>query len=399
MEMPGIDISRVRTRVDIKEFVELPWRVYRDDGNWTPPIKKKVMDLIHCSRHPFWQFAERELFLARRGGRAVGRIAAIIDRKHNEHVMDMAGAWGFFECCRDPEAAVGLFWAAEEWIRQRQMRILRGPLSPSLNYEAGLLVKGFDIPSTIMLPYNPPYYADFVYACGYGKEKDLYSFRIPKDYQPPAWAYEISRQVVDRDEFTLRMPGRKNFPKELVRFNALFAECWKDNWGFVPMTPAEIDYAAKEFIQLIEPEFAFFICHRNREIGVFLGILDANPFLKRLNGKLGLAALVRKLLYWPEINGLRVLLFGIMEEFRDKGAAMVVFDHLMKRLRSEGRFNYIEAGWTLADNQSINHIFGEGGLTPSRILRIFRKDVNRANGRVGDAGWLSAGSGEPRLFS
>ena len=176
--MAPVEIVPVENSSEMNAFVDLPWEIYAGNENWVPPLKSRVRRLLDPSRHPFWKFSERVLFLARRDSEVVGRIAGILDHNANRFRNEKAGAWGFFECRDDVRAAAALFGAVEAWARRKGMTHLRGPLSPSTNYETGLLIEGFQYPPVIMMPYNPPYYLDLVESCGFQKEKDLVALLI-----------------------------------------------------------------------------------------------------------------------------------------------------------------------------------------------------------------------------
>lgn len=373
--MAGVEIIQVTRRGNIKAFIDLPWQIYRGDPNWIPPIKSEVARLLNPKNHPFWRFSERDLFLARRGQDVVGRIAAIVDGNYNRYHNEKMGIWGFFECMQDPEAAVALFSAAERWVRSKGMESLRGPLNPSTNYEVGLLVHGFDSPPTLMMTYNPPYYPELVRYCGFKKEKDLLSFYFSRDYEPPDWAIPLAEHVAGKEEITIRHIDPKNVEAEIILLNRVYNECWAHNWGFVPMTDDEMRETVRNLKQILDRDWAFFLCHKDEPVGVFVCLPDINPLLKHFNGKLGPSALVKKYLYWSDINGLRILMFGVKEKYRQMGVPLVAFDHIMRVLRNQEKYQYIEAGWTLEDNDAINRFFMEGGTDPYKRYRIYKKTV------------------------
>jgi hypothetical protein len=157
-----VNAGAVRGHSELEAFVGLPYRLHRGSTVWSPPLRRDVRALLDPARNPFFDHAERELFLARLGGRVVGRIAAISDRLHDETHGDRVGFFGFFESVDDPAVARALFDAANDWLRARQRDTLRGPVSPSINDEAGLLVDGFETPSVLMMPHNPRYYPALV---------------------------------------------------------------------------------------------------------------------------------------------------------------------------------------------------------------------------------------------
>ena len=373
--MTKLEVIPVRSGKDLKDFIDLPWRLYQDDPLWVPPLKGAQKKLLTPGRHPFWEFSQRELFLARRGSRAVGRIAAIVDRNYNGYHHEKAGAWGFFESENDPEAAMGLFLAAEKWCRTQGLEFIRGPLNPSTNYEIGLLIQGLDSPPALMMPYNPTYYLDLIAGCAYVKEKDLLSYRVSKDYRLPEWALPLAERFEQKNEITIRNMDKAVLEQEVLLANRIYNECWSDNWGFVPLTREEAYLTVREMSRIFDPELAFFLYRGDEVIGVLTCLPDINPLLKRLNGKMGLGALYKKYRYGSEIRGLRAIVFGIKKEYRQLGAPLSALHHLMKVLYAGDRYDYLEMGWTLEDNEAINRIMAEGGIEPAKCYRIFRKEL------------------------
>jgi GNAT superfamily N-acetyltransferase len=314
--------------------------------------------------------------MAARGLEPVGRIACVVDHDHNRHHNERMGIWGFFETAQDPEVAVALFGAAEAWAREKGMAFLRGPLNPSMNYEVGMLVEGFDAPPTLMMTYNPKYYPELVHHCGYRKEKDLLAYRFELGSALPEWTFALADKLAAREDITIRLGDRKNLETELRLMNRIYNECWSRNWGFVPMTDAEILETGRTLVHFWDRDLAFFLCHKEEPVGVCLILPDLNPLLKRLNGRLGLSALIKKYLYWSEITGLRGFLFGVKEEYRQMGLPWVALHHLVRVLRTKPQFRYIELGWNLEDNQAINRLYEEGGVMPSKRYRIYRKELS-----------------------
>ncbi len=367
-----LSVRPVAGRSDMKKFIDLPWSIYKDYPLWVPPIKSSVAKLLDRKKHPFWQFSEGEFFLAKRDGKVVGRIAAIIDGNSNAYCNETVGAWGFFECFQDNETACELFSAAEQWVRERGMSAIRGPLNPSTNYEVGLLIEGFAKAPALMMPYNPAYYLDLIYGVGYRKEKDLFSYRFSRDHEVPQWMFELSQRICTHNDITIRCP--KKWKRDDVRLLCnIYKECWAENWGFVPTTEREDDELAKDLLFLIEPDLAFFIYYSGEPVGIGVLLPDLNPFLKRLNGSLGISALLKKYLYQSEIKGLRGLLFGVKNNYRQLGLHLVSLEHVMKVVRATDKYEYTEMGWTLEDNEAINRLFSEGGLAPDKRYRIYQK--------------------------
>jgi hypothetical protein len=331
--------------------------------------------MLDPRKHPFWEFSERVLFLARRGSETVGRIAGIIDRRHNQVHSEKMGSWGFFECADDPEAAAALFSSVETWVRQKRMTFMRGPLSPSMNNETGLLIEGFDYPPVLMMPYTPPYYPRLVESCGFVKEKDLLAFLIDGDYRLPEWMDRLADRVAQKKGVHIRRACRKDAASEFDLIKEIYNASWASNWGFVPLTDNEMRDIQKNVMPFVDPDLVFFIYYDGEPAAACVIFPDINPMLKRLNGRIGLLGLLKFLIYRREIKGLRLLLFGIKERYRQLGLPMLAFHHIYEIARKQKKFQYLELGWTLEDNEAINSLAEEAGARPYKKYRIFGKSL------------------------
>ena len=373
--MAGTEIVVVEGGADFRDFIALPWSLYADHPRWVPPLRKEVRRLLDPQRHPFWATAERQLFLARRGSQTVGRIAGIVDRCSNEFHGERMAIWGFFECADDPEAAAALFAAVETWARGKGMTFLRGPLSPSTNYEAGFLVEGFDYPPALMMPYNPPYYATLAESSGFAKEKDLLAFLIEGDYLLPDWMDSLAARIARKKGIEIRPFHPKDQDAEFARIREIYNDSWSSNWGFVPLSEGEMRDFQKAVMTFADPDLAFFIYYENDPAAVCVIFPDVNPLLKRLNGRIGLLGVLKALFYRREITGLRCLMFGIKEKYRQMGIPMLAFHHIFEVVRKKGKYRSLEMGWTLEDNEAVNALALEAGARPYKRYRIFGKTL------------------------
>jgi len=374
--MAGIEIIVAKGGSELKDFIDLPWRIYAGYPHWVPPLKKEVRRMLDPHRHPFWEFSEGILFLARRGSETVGRIAGIIDRHYNEFHNEKMGIWGFFECADDPDAAAALFSSVETWALRKGMTFVRGPLSPSTNYEVGLLVEGFQYPPALMMAYNPPYYPRLVESCGFTKEKDLLAFLIDGNYQPPDWMDRLAERIARKKGIHIRPARPKDADSEFALIREIYNDAWSDNWGFVPLSDHEMRDIQENVMKFVDPEMVFFIDYEDEPAAFCVIFPDMNPLLKRLNGRIGLTGMLKYLLYRREINGLRLLMFGIKEKFRQLGLPMLALHHTYKLAREKEKYRYLELGWTLEDNESINSLAEEVGARRYKKYRIFRKPLS-----------------------
>jgi len=373
--MAGIEIITVDGGSELQDFIDLPWKIYAGHPNWVPPLKKDVRRLLDPQKHPFWEFSERVLFLARRGSETVGRIAGIIDQNNNQFHNEKMGTWGFFECADDPEAAAALFSSVETWIRRKGMTFMRGPLSPSTNYEVGLLIEGFEYPPALMMAYTPPYYQRLVESCGYSKEKDLLAFLIDDAYQLPEWMNRLAERIVRKKGIHIRRFRPKEEDAEFALIREIYNDSWSDNWGFVPLSDKEMKDIQKNVKPFADPDLAFFIYYDDEPAAVCVIFPDMNPLLKRLNGGIGISGVLKFLLYRHEVKGLRCLMFGVKEKYRQLGIPMLAFHHIYEIARKQKKYQYLEMGWTLEDNESINALVEEAGAKRYKKYRIYRKSL------------------------
>jgi hypothetical protein len=373
--LAGIEIIAVEGGSALKEFIDLPWSIYAAYPNWVPPLKKEVRRMLDPHKHPFWEFSERILFLARRGSETVGRIAGIIDRNYNEFHNEKMGIWGFFECIDDPEATAALFSSVETWVRRKGMTFLRGPLNPSMNNESGLLIEGFDYPPVVGMTYNPPYYLKLIESCGFTKEKDLLAFLIDGEYRLPDWMERLAERTAQRKGVQIRHVDPKRMNAEYALIREIYNDSWSGNWGFVPLTDNEMRDIQKSVKPFADPDLVFFIYYDDEPAAVCVIFPDINVLLKRLNGRIGLLGLLKALIYRSEIKDLRLLMFGIKEKYRQLGLPLLAFRHIYEIGREKNKYQNLEMGWTLEDNESINSLIEETGAKRYKKYRIFRKSL------------------------
>src|SRR5271157_94791 len=372
--MANAEIFQVTTESEMDEFIDLPWKIYADDTNWVPPLKKAVRKLLDPAKHPFWKFSERVLFLARRGSQTVGRIAGILDNNFNSFHNENMGAWGFFECENDPSTAGALFDAVERWSCDKGLSFLRGPFNPSTNYEVGLLVEGFQYPPSIMMPYNPPYYLQLVESYGFSKEKDLLAVILERNQIKSDRMERLARRIARNKKVEIRKADKRNFDSEMALIREIYNAAWSRNWGFVPMTDEEMLETGKEMIRIADTDLILFVYYEGEPVGVTVVLPDIGPLLKRLNGKIGLLGIFKVLIYKHEIRGARALAMGFKKSHQGLGLPILAFDHLVK-VWEKKTFDYVEIGWNLEDNYDIIKIELEFGARIYKRYRIVRKDL------------------------
>jgi hypothetical protein len=346
-----------RHRRDIARFFDVADAIYRGDPNWVAPLRADLAK-VFSSENPFFRHAEMQLFLARRGGEAVGRIAAIVDRRHNEKQGEQAAFFGFFESENDQSVADALFHAAALWARERRMRTLRGPLNPSLNDEAGLLVEGFGSPPVVMMTYNPPYYPALLEAAGFRKSKDLLAYWLDIRPKPLARLEKLAARVRRQmPEVVVRPITKRSLFRDLPKVREVYNAAWEENWGFVPMTDEEMEFMAKRLKPLLDPDFVYLAEVPRPEGGLepiafVMALPDYNQALKPLRGRLLPFGWLKFLLASRRIPTLRILTLGIKRPYRMRGIHSVVFEACLRAALRRG-FTGCEVSWLLEDNELV----------------------------------------------
>lgn len=355
MTSPGeVQVAEVGGRGDIRAFVELPYRLYRDDPDWVPPLRSDVRWVLDERKNPFWKHARRRLFLARRGEKVVGRVAAIVDSEHNRVHADRTGFFGFFECEDDAGAARSLLDAAERAVAGMLPGCdkLRGPVNPSMNEEVGALVPAESEPGSplIMMTYNPAYHLDLYAAAGLVKEKDLLAILAPVDDRSFTRLARIAEIARKREPgLTARKIRMDRFAEELAIVKRIYNGAWERNWGFVPMTSEELDAMAKKLKPLVEPSYVWFAEMNGQPAAFLLGIPDYNLVLRKMKGSLLPFGWLTFLRERKRIDRLRLMAFGILPEYRRKGIDATLFHVSMAEgIRLGART--VEFSWMLEDN-------------------------------------------------
>jgi GNAT superfamily N-acetyltransferase len=366
-------IREVHTTRDKDRFIKLPWKIYRNDRNWVPPLLLERRDLLNQSTNPFFAHARMKLFLAAgETGAVLGRIAAVVNTSHIQTHNEKAGFFGLFESIDDPAVANGLFSAAATFLRAEGMEIMRGPENLSVNDDIGLLVEGFDTPPMIMMPHNPPYYERLVEGFGCRKAMDLFAYHC--DIREAAIAEGLQRgaEVMKRrrKNFTIRSLRMRDFAAELKKIHSIYTAAWEENWGAVPMTPAEFNHLAKALKMVIDPDLCLIAEVNGEPAGFSLALPDFNQVLRRLNGRLLPLGLPKLLYYRRRIDALRVITMGVIKKFRGQGIDGCFYYESYLRAKAKGLW-HAEMSWILENNVPMNRILQRIGFRLYKKYRLY----------------------------
>lgn len=354
-----------------RAFIEFPYRKYRGHEHWIPPLRLGEPPRFDPARSPFLAHADMALFLAERDGHVEGRIAAIDDRAHEAAHHENLASFGFFEADTE-EAAGALFVAVESWARARGRSAIRGPLNPSLNESAGLLVEGFDSAPMLLMPYNPPEYAGYLTSAGYAKVKDLYAWIYDLGTPADARVAELAERVKRRHEIVVREIDTRHMEKEIRNFMQIYSQAWKNNWAFVAPTEAESAQFAGELKQILDPAFVLSADVKGRRAGCIVAVPDLNQVLKGTDGRLFPKGLVRFLFRRRLIDQGRLLLLGVLPEFQGLGLLPVLVHELACRATGKA-YRRVEFSWVLEDNIDINQPAAQVGARRYKTYRLYQK--------------------------
>ena len=362
---------------DVSRFLEVSYHIYRDDPYWVAPL---LMDLkkVFTPANPLFEHARMQLWVARQGGKDVGRIAGIIDDAYNRANRPPAAFFGFYECINDAAVSRQLFAAAFAWAQGQGMKRVLGPMNPTINDECGLLVEGFDSSPVFMMTYNPQYYLSLVEAEGFRKAKDLLAFHMDLAKIPMDRLTRIGKKVTARNPgIILRPILRKTLDQDIARVKEIYNAAWEDNWGFVPMTDAEVDFMAERLKPLLMEGLIWLAEAGPEPVAFLLAMPDYNVALKPLAGRLltpRIFGFIPYLLGWKRPNRTRVLTLGVKEAYRAKGLESALLIEGL-RVGFEAGVTESEASWILEDNVMMCRMLEAIGGRVYKRYRIYEADL------------------------
>ena len=385
MAQSDLTVSPVSNKSQLNQFIDCAYRLNASDPNWVPPIRSEVVELLTPGKNPFHEHADMQLFLARRDGNVVGRISAHIDHLAIAQPVEQGmgpgtGNWGLFEAT-DKETAAALIAAAEKWLRDKGMTRILAPLSLSVWEEPGLLVKGFDHPPTVMMGHDNPEYRGWIQSQGYDFAKSLKTWELDITKPFPPLIQRIVKSGERNERITVRPVDFKHFDREAEIIIDILNDAWSKNWGFVPFTDTEIDYAGKKLKTLIREDINMIAELDGRPVAFMLTFPDANEPIKAIKGRLFPFGWIKMLLWLrnPRVRTMRVPLMGVLKEHQSSRLASQIAFMMIERIRANSVANYgatrSEIGWILDDNQGMNAIAEAIESTVNRDYWIYQKQL------------------------
>ncbi|MEM8599877.1 MAG: hypothetical protein AAGF99_08150 [Bacteroidota bacterium] len=374
-----ISVRPVEGASDARRFLEFAYAVpfYQDNHNWVPPLRLDQRTIQNPKKNAFFEHGRWQQFLAEDGaGRVVGRIAAIVNGMHLETYGDEVGFFGFFECVEDYDVAEALFDAAGSWLRTQNLRAMRGPANPSLNDVAGLLVDGFDKEPMLLMPYNPPYYADYLQRYGFHRSMTMWAYYVHRHYLDLERMRRGTALVRRRyPDVTVRALDMNRYDEDVAHVLRIYNEAWVGNWGFVPITPAELKQLEKELKPVIVPDLVYFIEVGGEPVAFSVTLPNLNQVLKHLpDGKL-LSLGAPKMLLGMKLGAVqevRMPLMGVLPAYQGRGLDVLL---VMATIEAGVPMGYraCEMSWVLDTNKKLTNLLESFGSIRDKEYALFEK--------------------------
>ncbi|MBW3628833.1 MAG: GNAT family N-acetyltransferase [Gemmatimonadetes bacterium] len=373
----AVRIREIEPGGSLKPFIDLAWTLNERDPNWIPPLRLTMATVLDRKKHPFHRNAEVAYFMAERRGTPVGRIAAILNRRHNEFHQEKTGFFGLFECEESEQTARALIDTAAEWLRSRGMERIRGPMNLSTNEEAsspGVLVEGFDTPPMIQMSHNPPYYGALLESVGLTKEKDVVAILL-EGPDAPERIVRGNERTLKRNRVTIRPLNLKRFKEDVELLKQLYNASWARNWGFVPMSDAEFDHLAKEFRPVVDADLCLIAEIDGEPVGFSLTLPNLNEAIRHLpDGRLFPFGIFRLLWHRRKVRGVRVVTLGFKPAYQHLGLGPALY---LRTWQTGIRKGYVEgeASWVLEDNHEMLRMLERMGGRTYKRFRIYEMDL------------------------
>jgi hypothetical protein len=364
-----IEIRPVKTKKDLKQFIMLPFRLYKNVPNWVPPLIKDQFEFFNPKKNGYYDHSEVELFLAWERGRVVGRISAQTNTQHNIEHKDKVGFFGFFECEESQQAADALLKAAMDWNRSKGMDTLRGPMNFSVNEECGMLVDGFDTPPYVMMTHHLPYYNKLLEGAGFHKAKDLLAY-IYDVTALPEKIDKAAQYVMKRNHYVIKPLSRnkKKMAEDIRTIFHVYRKAWQYNWGAVPMTEGELNHLVKTLLPLVQPDLVLIAEAEGVPAGFMLSLPNYNEVLKVMNGRINPITIIKAWLKSRRIHSARVITLGVIKEYQTKGIDLALLYHSFKSGIPLG-IRKAELSWVLEDNEMM---IREAELFNAKVYKTYR---------------------------
>lgn len=372
----SLTVRPVASRKDRARFLDFPYAHYAGHPFWVAPLRMDQAKALDPKKNPFFEHGAAALFLAERGGEVVGRIAAIENGEHLKKYADGNGFFGFFETVEDYAVAEALLDAAAAWLRGRGLTGMRGPTNPSMNDTSGLLVEGFDREPALLMPYNPPYYVDFLERYGFERAMTMWAYYVHEAYVNKEKLRRGAELVFRRyPGLSIRQIRMDRYTEDAQIAMRIYNAAWSNNWGHVGMTEAEFEHLAKDLKQIVEPELVYFLELDGEPVAFSVTVPNLNQALKHVpNGRLFPLGLPKLLTYAKlgAVYEVRMPLMGVLPEHHGKGFDAPLIDQTIRTGIARG-YDACEMSWVLEVNRPLVNALDKLGAVKDKTYAMMEK--------------------------
>ncbi len=373
--MPTVEIRPITLPRDAGRFVKSWWPIYADDPHWVPPVIMERKAFLDPRKNPYFKVADVQCFMAYRGGKAVGTIAATVDRDLLKEEPGV-GMFGFFEFIDDEAVAQGLWDAACSWLAERGIKTARGPFNFSSNHEFGLLVDGFDTDPCIANPHNRDYYGPMYERLGLHKVMDWYAYWLVNDGPVDPRFEKISARVMKRNpNIELRPADMKTFDEDIKLFWDLYNDAWERNWGHIFMSEEEFMFSAKNLKSVIDPSLVWYAFIDGELAAACVTLPDYNQVAKKMNGRIFPFGWWHFLTGRKKIDHLRVFILGVRRKFQKLPLGALLYVKIWEVGGAMG-VKGAEASLILEDNVRMRGALEKLGATIYKTYRSYEYDLS-----------------------
>ncbi len=369
----SINIKPVYSKKEFDEFIKLPYKLHKNHPSFVPPLISEIKTTLNPDKNPFFEHSKIQMFLAYIDGEVVGRIAAIVDENFIKVRQAMIGLFGFFECINDIDVAHALFNTASQWLRRLELKKMLGPANPSMNDEIGVLMDSFDIPPVVKMVWNPSYYPALYENSFFRKAMDIHAWWVNAE-DITERLKKFGEAILNRTQVNFRNVNMKNFNDEVEAIRQIYNSAWSQNWGFVPWTEAEFRHAAKGLKQIVDPDLVIIAEINDKPVAFVLTIPDINIALKHTNGKLFPFGLIKLLWYSRKIKTARVVILGVIKEYRGRGIDTALYYKTFLTATQKG-YTGGEMSWILENNEPMIKALEMIGAKRYKTYRLFERDL------------------------
>lgn len=375
--MSAYQIKEAIDKAGINDFIKVPFTLYRHDKFWVPQLISESRKFFSRDINPFFLHSEAKFFVAYKDNKPVGRIAGIINNRHNQTHDEKIGFFGFFECPNDTDLAKELFDTAAAYLKASNLTAMRGPANYSSNDDWGFLADNFNSSPVFQMPYNPPYYLELAEKCGFVKCKDLLAYWIDNTIPLPEKAIKIAETIRKRENILIRKVDLKNLERELEYVRQIYNAAWSKNWGFVPLTEEELMHTADDLRKILNPNIVFLAFVHDEPAGMSLSMPDYNIVFKKMKGHMFPFGVFKFLWHTKvahTINGARIMAMGIVPKFQKFGLDAIFYLDTYRNGIANGYY-WGEMSWILEDNQMMNRAAQMMGTKPYKRYRLYEKPL------------------------